>query len=225
MVWTAFTALSRWRHGFEPRWGCSRLPWSAAIWSAPGPLASCLCQHPDHGQGGVVPDSVTTNTMSSIRPSLNQERIRASSWRRSSQSPTGSARRTPATAAPAGRRVLTMPPMVCTSPAGGRLPADGVAQRGDRQLVGERRPSRTTNSVRCATARSSMCGGKSSAVSGRTARIRPVGLDGVGVVQVVPGVGELVAQAERAVAAEPPVERRGPPAGGTRGCPARCTRW
>ena len=22
MVWTAFTALSRWRHGFESRWGC-----------------------------------------------------------------------------------------------------------------------------------------------------------------------------------------------------------
>jgi hypothetical protein len=21
-LWTAFTALSRWRHGFEPRWGC-----------------------------------------------------------------------------------------------------------------------------------------------------------------------------------------------------------
>ena len=23
-VWTAFTALSRWRHGFEPRWGCEK---------------------------------------------------------------------------------------------------------------------------------------------------------------------------------------------------------
>jgi len=23
-VWTAFTALSRWRHGFELRWGCSQ---------------------------------------------------------------------------------------------------------------------------------------------------------------------------------------------------------
>jgi hypothetical protein len=29
-VWTAFTALSRWSHGFEPRWGCSYSPRSEA---------------------------------------------------------------------------------------------------------------------------------------------------------------------------------------------------
>ena len=32
MAWTAFSALSRWRHGFESRWGCATKPQAKAVW-------------------------------------------------------------------------------------------------------------------------------------------------------------------------------------------------
>ena len=49
-----------------------------------------------YGQLGVVPERVNTRTRSSISPSRNQERTSASSASRSSQSPAGSPRGTPA---------------------------------------------------------------------------------------------------------------------------------
>jgi hypothetical protein len=42
--WGLITALSRWRHGFESRWGCKEMCWSALFRVGDGSAVCVVCQ-------------------------------------------------------------------------------------------------------------------------------------------------------------------------------------